>query len=317
VTDTKQGGTVQRPSPFAQRRDTNFYRLALLVLLTLLAVVGLHASSAQPAWDSHTKAHDAEVAGALEALVIVLFLVLVVRNRRPSVGPPLVTRLRTALMYVLAGGMVALASVLVDLLVNLHLPPGTIHGTKTTSGLRPGLFHLPKPTAPHSSRFPTSAVFYGLVAALLLAAIVVLAVKALRSRRLEALPELQPPAEEYGDTLQDAILGGQRALLELDDARAAIIACYVAMEESLARAGAARARAETPDELLAKAAKELLISPGPASRLTSLFYEARFSSHPLDDGDKQVAEQALAELATELLGRRVAEPAVAETGAGL
>ncbi len=106
-------------------------------------------------------------------------------------------------------------------------------------------------------------MFYGLVAALLLAAIVVLAVKAFRSRRLEALPELQPPAEEYGDTLQEAILGGQRALLELDDARTAIIACYVAMEQSLAQAGAARSVAETPDELLAKAARELLISPGP------------------------------------------------------
>ncbi len=122
MTDAKEGGTVQSTGRFAERRDANFYRLALLVLLTLLAVVGLHASSAQPAWDSHTKVHDAEVAGALEALVVVLFLVLVVRNRRPSVGPPLVARLRAALMYVLGGGIVALGIVLVDLLVNLHVP---------------------------------------------------------------------------------------------------------------------------------------------------------------------------------------------------
>ena len=41
---------------------------------------------------------------------------------------------------------------------------------------------------------------------------------------------------------------------ELDDARAAIIRRYLAMELTLAEAGAARAVAETPDELLARAA---------------------------------------------------------------
>ena len=70
-------------------------------------------------------------------------------------------------------------------------------------------------------------------------------------------------AEDYSSTLEEALLGGRRALLELDDARAAIIACYVAMEESLARAGTARL-AETPDELLAKASSTLLISAGAA-----------------------------------------------------
>ena len=37
--------------------------------------------------------------------------------------------------------------------------------------------------------------------------------------------------------LRDAVSSGRRALAELDDARAAIIACYVAMERSLAAAG--------------------------------------------------------------------------------
>jgi hypothetical protein len=306
----------------AQRRltgeDANFYRLALLVLLTLLAVVGLHASTSQPDWSSHTRLHDAEVAGGLEALAVALLLVLAVRNRRASQGPPLVIRLRTALMYVLAAGVLALGITLVDLLVNLHLPAETGRGARPAPISQPGRLRLPKTAAPSSSSFPTGEVLYGLAAALLLAAIVALAVKALRHRRLEPLPELQPPAEEYGETLEDAILGGRRALLELDDARAAIIACYMAMEASLAQAGTARTVAETPDELLAKAAKELLISPGPASRLTSLFYEARFSSHPLDNSHRDAAERALAELASELGGRRAApvEVGVGPVGAG-
>jgi hypothetical protein len=100
--------------------------------------------------------------------------------------------------------------------------------------------------------------------------------------------------------LQEALVWGQRALLDLDDARAAIIACYVAMEESLARAGTARASAETPDELLARAAQAFLVSAGAASRLTSLFYEARFSSHPLGTAHRESAETALAGLVAEL-----------------
>ena len=48
---------------------------------------------------------------------------------------------------------------------------------------------------------------------------------------------------------------GRSALRTVDDARAAIIACYVAMENSLAERGAARAVADTPDELLARATR--------------------------------------------------------------
>jgi hypothetical protein len=280
--------------------DASGYRLALLVLLTLLAVVGLHAGVSKPVWGSHPKLHDAEVAGALEAVAIVLFLALVVRSRRDPSAELLPARLRTALTYVLSAGILALAITLVDLLVNLRLPPGGIgRGNRSAPTPPPVRLRLPKTSLSPSSNFPIAEVIYGLVAALLVAAIVALSVKALRQRRL-GLPELEPPAEEYGDTLQEAVLGGQRALRELDDARAAIIACYVAMEESLARAGTSRSLADTPDELLAKAAGQLLISAGAASRLTSLFYEARFSSHPLGNSQKEAAERALAELASDL-----------------
>ena len=37
-----------------------------------------------------------------------------------------------------------------------------------------------------------------------------------------------------------------------------------------------------------------------AARLTALFYEARFSSHPLDRGQRDAAERALDELAAAL-----------------
>jgi hypothetical protein len=102
---------------------------------------------------------------------------------------------------------------------------------------------------------------------------------------------------------------GRSALRALDDARAAIIACYAAMENSLAERGAARAAADTPDELLARATDSGLVRGTAAARLTALFYEARFSSHPLDRGQRDAAEQALDELAAALAGSGSAEPA--------
>jgi hypothetical protein len=161
-----------------------------------------------------------------------------------------------------------------------------------------------------SFHFPFGDLLYGLGVAVLVAAIVALSVWARRQSRRHLPPEPEALAEEYGEALEQALEGGRRALLSLDDARAAIIACYVAMEESLARAGTVRSSAETPDELLAKAASTLLIGTGAARRLTSLFYEARFSSHPLADSQRAAAASALAEISSEL-GR--AQPAPAGT----
>jgi hypothetical protein len=72
------------------------------------------------------------------------------------------------------------------------------------------------------------------------------------------------------------------------------------MEASLAQRGAARGAADTPDELLARATGQGVVHGTAAVRLTALFYEARFSSHPLDPGQRDAAEQALDELAATL-----------------
>jgi hypothetical protein len=89
-------------------------------------------------------------------------------------------------------------------------------------------------------------------------------------------------------------------MTELDDARAAIIACYAAMEASLAERGTTRGLAGTPDELLSRAVSGGLIRGGGARTLTGLFYEARFSTHPLEAAKRDAAARALDELAAEL-----------------
>ena len=75
------------------------------------------------------------------------------------------------------------------------------------------------------------------------------------ARRLR--PSITPSEDDFiaedSEDLREAVESGRSALRTLDDARAAIIACYVAMENSLAERGAARGVADTPDEVLARA----------------------------------------------------------------
>ena len=132
-----------------------------------------------------------------------------------------------------------------------------------------------------------------------MAAVVFGLVMVLRHR--QPITVLPPGEVEFDPTdLRAAVTSGRAALRELDDARAAIIACYVAMEKSLAKKGAARAAADTPDELLTRATAEGIVHGTAAARLTRLFYEARFSRHRLTDADREQADRALDELAGEL-----------------
>jgi len=77
----------------------------------------------------------------------------------------------------------------------------------------------------------------------------------------------------------------------------------VAMERRLAEGGTARGAADTPDELLARAVASGAVRGGAAGRLTALFYEARFSTHPLGAGQRDAASAALDQLADELAAK--------------
>lgn len=284
-------------------------RLGVLVLLVILVALGLRSPVGAPTWGTTSKALDAFVAGGLDVLAAVLLAVLLVHARRAPATDAVVARARTALRYTLAGAVVVLSAALAGLVVDLHVHPGqAAPGTRSTAPLGPPKLAKVKPSHASAWHLPISQFFDGLLAALVVVAIVFLALRLKSYARLPAAPQRQPPAEDYGTTLQEAVSGGQRALLRLEDARAAIIACYVAMEESLARAGTARLSADTPDELLAKASGLFLVSAGAARRLTLLFYEARFSSHPMGDNRRRQAEDALSELAADL-GRAAAPPA--------
>ncbi|HEX6447951.1 MAG TPA: DUF4129 domain-containing protein [Trebonia sp.] len=289
-----------------------FARLLPLALLLILAIAGLRGRTAALGWDGPLRSGGVVIGLVLEVVLGVLLVITLVRDvaarraaeaaRRTAAAadadPDVPAALRWVLKWVLGAGMAAVA---VALLLGLHLhaftaPPRTVPPVPPRSPAK-----RPNSSGPASApfHFPLEAILFGLLIAALVAAIAISIWWSARLRRPVATGLAEDFAED-SEQLRDAVEEGRAALAELDDARAAIIACYVAMERSLADRGAARNAADTPDELLARAVTSGVIRGPAAKRLTGLFYEARFSSHPLGPRQRDAARQALDGLAAEL-----------------
>lgn len=134
---------------------------------------------------------------------------------------------------------------------------------------------------------------------LIVVALVAAAVTVYRRRRAAAFtfaePEPVPP-----EPLAEALAAGAQALREDPDPRTAIIACYAAMERSLADAGSPADAADTPAEVLARATAGGLVRPSCAGTLTGLFRRARYSRHPMTEDDRAAAMEALAQVRADL-----------------
>jgi Domain of unknown function (DUF4129) len=208
-------------------------------------------------------------------------------------------RLRAWLRGLLIIGMIlVLGATVIPLLSGLH-------GARPAQQprIKPALRRQPHltPTRAGSGHIELVTIYAALGIALLAVLVACLLVAARRRRLAGQVPQADAPLpDDEQSELSRAVESGRSALRQVDDARAAIIACYVAMERSLAAAGAEREVAETPDELLDRAVAAGLVHGNAAGALTALFYEARFSSHPLPPARKQAAEDALAALASEL-----------------
>jgi hypothetical protein len=275
-------------------------RFALPALLIVLVFAGLRGTTAAPGWAGRYRSDGIAVGLALEVLLGILLLVLVMRGHRSPPGGAAAAGLHRMVRYLLTTGLIVVPIAMVIAhpwhlphAKPLKLPPGSRLLKKR---------RLPpiKPIAPGSGlHFPLADIFYGLLVAVVLAALVWCLVLMARHKGDEEWDETDFVGDAP-DELRAAVELGRDALRDLDDARAAIIACYVAMEHSLAEAGTARSVTDTPDELLAKAAACGLVRGEAASTLTALFYEARFSTHPLGHGQREAAELALSQLAADL-----------------
>jgi hypothetical protein len=283
-----------------------------LTLLIILAMAGLRGAVVRPKW---TASHGTDIAIGLAIFVVfaALFVIVLVRHRAALRAPTSeavtsedavdpVRRLRSALMFIL---VLAMAADLVAVLYGLHLKLPSARYRRNPladEGSGPPKVKISQGHYLTGGSFPLTDVLWGILVVVLIAAIVLTVRWLSHQQRVQGLGEDELIAEDSA-SLREAVESGRSALRIIDDARAAIIACYAAMEQSMASHGAARAAADTPDELLARATRERIVhGPAPA-RLTALFYEARFSSHPMDQAQRQAAEQALDDLAEALQDR--------------
>jgi hypothetical protein len=288
--------------------------LVPLVLLIILGLTGLSGVLTPPGWDGPLQRDRLIVGLALEVVLVVLFVITNKRQRAATrlvrlralgqgTGPAtdaaateMAAKLRAVLLFVLGGGIAAVAVVM---LTNLKLPAGKRVKLPPPPRIPKGKRDLRGQHRHPDFHFPLTALLYGLLIVLLIAA-VLLSIWWARRQRPSVTAKPDSFIAEDPESLREAVASGRTALRTFDDARAAIIACYLAMEASLAQRGAARGAADTPDELLARATGQGVVRGTAAARLTALFYEARFSSHPLDPGQRDAAEQALDELAATL-----------------
>jgi hypothetical protein len=289
-------------------------RLLPLVLLIVLVIAGLRGVVPAPRWNGPLKAYGLTIGIALEVVFGALLVVVLARDAKArrvaeaqpydpaslerDVEPP--QALRFTLKYVLGMCMLGVAVVIIT---NLHLHFFTKAKPlpELSTGPKAPLKHPLTSGGGGSLHIPLGPILYGLLIVAIVAAVVVSIWWSTRLRRPAAPLVIEDVSTEE---LREAVREGRAALAGIDDARAAIIACYVAMERSLADRGTARGAAETPDELLARAAAAGTVRGGAAGRLTALFYEARFSTHPLAAGQRDAASVALDELAGELAARQ-------------
>lgn len=103
-----------------------------------------------------------------------------------------------------------------------------------------------------------------------------------------------------GRALASAVDAGEAAIRAAANPREAIIACYAAMEATLAEHGSPRRPTDTPTDLLTRAAAAGLVRSDASAVLTDLFRRARFSRHRMGERDVQAAEAALGRVRADL-----------------
>lgn len=225
------------------------------------------------------------LAGMMTLLVAGFTLSLIVRPRRQRSDPdarktPPISRREKALIVT---GLTAIA--LAPLVVLVLLSRHRVTREVVITGAGPG-------GSARRERVFTNAVHvqWTLFFALAVAGFVAVAYFAFLRRRVKLQVAEEAAAE---DVLEPAVAAGMEALRSERDPRRAVIKAYVAMERTLGERELPRRPVETPFEYLRRVLVELGAAAASASRLTSLFEQARFSRHVIDEGMRNDAFAAL------------------------
>ncbi|GAA1336511.1 hypothetical protein GCM10009635_44340 [Actinocatenispora thailandica] len=268
-----------------------------VVALLVVAAVGLAAGRG-----ARTDAHNLVgiEPGSLQFRVLTAgFLVLAVSapiavsraaryRRRPEPGDVQRLPIPPALLIAMGLGLLLMVGVVVYTLLTGGGEP--YRRGAGTGGTAPGS-RQPLPEPPR---------WMVLVGALLVVAVAV-AVALLLRPRADRAPVRGVDAPPEPGALRAAAHAGRVALDTADDPRGAVLACYRAMERSLAAGAGAPADADTPAEVVRRAADAgLLRADGAGADLVALFGEARYSAHPVDRHATAAARRALDGVLAEL-----------------
>lgn len=214
--------------------------------------------------------------------------------------------LRTQIGLTLAAiGLLVIAAVVPIVLGHLSLKHSTVatpsQASPTVKATTPDHSPAEAPpttgpsTGPRNSSSSVAGVGLVILTVGLGVALIAVPAVAWQRRRRDVRALSTVPVSAPAPTLA-VIDAGVTALAGPETPRAAILACYRAMESSLATAGTRRTDAETPTELLTRVARQGLVMPASAIRLAELFAEARFSDHSMTAAQQDEARLALASI---------------------
>ncbi|RDI66126.1 uncharacterized protein DUF4129 [Nocardia pseudobrasiliensis] len=258
---------------------------------------------------------------SLVSVVILLAGVITSRHRLPLAMPahePARDRTPRRLRRTVSAVLIALAllALFAAVVWAIHLiAPGdstTQSPPPTAAPTAPGTSPPPPPNpfsgTPHLTDRELVLVI-GSAIALVVVALAGLVVVALGTRR-PPTPEPAVPApaavEAPVSLAEVAEMGLAAMTAPGQDAREAIISCYVAMEQGLALAReVAPLISDTPSEVLARAFERGALHDASARELVALFEEARFSPHAMLEWQRMRAEQLLRIVLKDLQGEVV------------
>ena len=277
-------------------------RVAAVAVLLAVTVAGLRAHGTfSRAAHSAAAGVTGSAVGILvatgEGIAVVAFIVMLVmarpeRKKNPDTDEP--PRLRFPWWAKTLAVLVCIA-VLVTPFVVLFSKKNRSAITTPGALTRPGV--VPTGEAGRlASEHPSTP--WPVIAGMVIAVAVVVAMT-VWSRRRRFADRPRGPSPRLARLL-DSLAAGHAALSSSADPRAAIIACYAAMERGFAAAGSAPAEADTPAEVLARAADAGIIRSSSPAVLTSLFRRARYSAEPMTSADSGAAASALEQMRADL-----------------
>ena len=271
----------------------------MVAVLLAVAVTGLRARGTFAHGGNQTAAAAsgavlATVLSAAEGLAVIAFIV-VLASARPQRQPKgdddeELWRPNIPWWAKTAGVLLAVAALVTPFAVLFTRKPGQL-------GPRPRPSGPPKVSLGHAAAPSASSVWPLIIGMVIAIAIVVVLTRPARRKRSA---RAQPKNSTRMAALLDSLAAGSDALSAGGEPRAAIIACYAAMERGFAAAGSAPAVADTPAEVLARATRAGLVRPEPAETLTGMFRLARYGPYPMTSADSLLAADALTQMRSDL-----------------